>query len=264
MLHIGVFDSGVGGLSVLRSLREVLPAARFTYFADSRYAPYGERDPAHVRDRSTRIAASLFAAGADALVVACNTATALAIDGLRTAWPSQPIIGIEPGIKPAVAASRSARIGVLATPSTLRSDRFAKLLKDHANGCEVICQPCPGLAARIEQGHLDAPDIRERVRAVCEPLREAGVDVVVIGCSHYPFVQAQIAQALGPRVQIIDTAQAVARQAALQCKSLVIARRELVAEVVLMTHADADLLARLATEWLPFAWRLEQAPAELA
>ncbi len=262
--HIGLFDSGVGGLSVLRAVRGAMPESRLTYFADSAHAPYGERDAAHVRDRSHRITQALVELGAQVLVVACNTATAIAIDSLRGQWPQLPIVGVEPGIKPALALTRNARIGVLATPATLASERFMGLLAMHAKGCDVICQPCPGLAARIEAGQLDAQDLIARIDALCEPLRAQAVDVVVLGCTHYPFVRRHIEASMGPGVVIVDTATAVARQVATRCAGLHGNQSTGAREVGLMTHADEALLRRLATEWLPFDVHIATAPPALA
>jgi glutamate racemase len=263
-LHVGLFDSGVGGLSVLRALHHAMRRAHFSYFADSTHAPYGERDPAHAIERSLRITDALLARGAGAIVVACNTATALAVDALRTAHPELPIIGVEPGIKPAVALSSVRRIGVLATPATLTSERFERLLREHAGGVEVVRQPCPGLAARIEAGDLDAPDLAQQVAAFCAPLRERGVDVVVLGCTHYPFVRHHVQAALGPAVEIIDTAEAVAQQAARRCEALMPNNTSPSRPAELLTHAHDGVLARLAAQWLRFECRTVSAPAELA
>jgi glutamate racemase len=263
-LHVGMFDSGVGGLSVLRALHRALPRARFSCFADSTHAPYGERDPDHAIGRSMRITDALVARGAGAVVVACNTATALAVDTLRAAHPALPIIGVEPGIKPAAARSRAGRIGVLATPATLASARFERLVREHANGVEVVRQPCPGLAARIEAGDLDAPELVQQVAAFCGPLSARGVDVVVLGCTHYPFVRHHVQAALGPGVQIIDTAEAVALQAARRCGALMPINASPPGAAELLTHANDGTLARLAAQWLRFECRSVPAPADLA
>jgi glutamate racemase len=213
-LEIGVFDSGLGGLSVLRALQAAMPSASFLYVADSAYAPYGERGAKEVELRSLRISEFLVSHGASGLVVACNTATALAIGALRARHPDLPLVGIEPGLKPAVAATQNGRIGVMATPATLASERFGRLLQTQAQGSFVLSQPCPGLADLIEQGDLNAPNVIEAVQRFCEPLRRAEVDTVVLGCTHYPLVAQHIQAALGKHVQLIDTAAAVARHAA--------------------------------------------------
>lgn len=211
-LSIGVFDSGVGGLSVLRALREHLPLATLLYVADSGHAPYGEKSEAFITGRSQAIAEFLLSQGAEVLVVACNTATATSVHALRTRHPHLPIVGIEPGVKPAVAASVARKVGVLATPGTLASGRFARLMEQHAGDAQILPQPCPGLAKAIEGGLLDTPVLRELIHRFCTPLQQAGVDTVVLGCTHYAFVAPLIAKSMGPAVQLIDTSDAVARQ----------------------------------------------------
>ncbi len=210
-LRIGVFDSGLGGLSVLRALRAQMPAATLLYVADSGHAPYGERDDAFIQARSEHISDFLVHQGADAIVVACNTATAAAIHRLRLRCGDLPVIGVEPGVKPAVALSASKRVGVLATPGTLGSLKFRRLVEQHGQGAHLVLQACPGLAREIESGMLDTPALREMVARFCTPLHDAQVDTVVLGCTHYPFVAPLIQAALGPRVHIVDTAHAVAQ-----------------------------------------------------
>ncbi len=215
--HIGVFDSGLGGLSVLRALRARLPEAELTYVADSGHAPYGERDDHFIAERSHRICAFLLARQVDAIVVACNTATAAAIHLIRETHPHLPVVGVEPGVKPAVAHSRNKRVGVLATPSTLSSDKYKRLIESHAQGALIVAQPCPGLAREIEAGELDTPALRALVERFSAPLKQAKVDTVVLGCTHYPFVRPLFTQALGPDVMIMDTADAVAAHTARLC-----------------------------------------------
>lgn len=211
--RIGLFDSGVGGLSVLRALQRQAPQVALRYVADSGHAPYGERSDEHVQQRSLQIADFLVGQGIAALVVACNTATASAIALLRQRHPALPVVGVEPGLKPAAAASPRGRIGVLATGGTLRSARFARLLAAHRGQSEWHLQACPGLAQAIEQGDPDGDAVRRLVARHCAPLRDAGVDTVVLGCTHYIFVAHHIQAELGPGVRLIDTADAVARQA---------------------------------------------------
>lgn len=211
---VGVFDSGIGGLSVLREIRAQLPSVDLHYVADSGYAPYGERGEDYVSARSLRIARHLVDHGAVVLVVACNTATAAAVQTLRLTWPRLAVVGVEPGIKPAIAATRNGRIGVLATPGTLASEKFRRLLQSQAGDTRVLPQPCPGLASLIERGDFESPDIRQALHAFCAPLRAAEVDTVVLGCTHYAFVRTMIEAELGPAVRIVDTAEAVARRAA--------------------------------------------------
>ncbi|MFN3810056.1 MAG: glutamate racemase [Roseateles asaccharophilus] len=211
---IGVFDSGVGGLTVLRELRRQLPGVPLCYLADAAHAPYGERSPDYIAARSLRLAEHLQAQGARLLVVACNTATAHAIAVMRQRWPALPIVGTEPGIKPAVAASTTRRIGVLATPATIASARYQDLLQRHAGEARVISQPCPGLADLIERGELDSPQLRALVDELCAPLRAAEVDTVLMGCTHYPLIQDRLQAALGPAVRLLNIETAVAQQAA--------------------------------------------------
>jgi glutamate racemase len=218
--EIGVFDSGVGGLSVLRELRRQLPEPRMRYVADTAYAPYGPRSPDDIRARSERVASHLIDAGARLVVIACNTATAHAIDALRQRWPQVPFVGTEPGIKPAVAASRLGRVGVLATPATAASERYRALVSRHAGATQVVTQGCAGVVDWIEAGRWDAPELRELWARYCEPLRAAAVDTVLLGCTHYPLVQEQVQAAMGPDVRILNVEAAVAQQAARLWQSL--------------------------------------------
>lgn len=217
---LGVFDSGVGGLTVLSELRRLLPDVPMRYVADTAHAPYGQREPDYIVQRSLVVGGHLIDQGARVLVVACNTATAHAIAALRQRWPDLPIVGTEPGIKPAVAASRNGRIGVMATPSTIASARFADLISRHAGGARIISQPCPGLVALIESGELDTPAMRDLLRALCEPLIEAEVDTVLMGCTHYPLVQRQLQRVLGDQVLLLNIESAVAQQAGKQWRAL--------------------------------------------
>ena len=212
--EIGVFDSGVGGLSVLRELHALLPDVGLHYVADAAYAPYGQRSPDEIRQRSEQIAAHLIEAGAKLIVVACNTATAHAIEALRARWPRVPFVGTEPGIKPAVSATRNGRIGVLATAATAASSRYQALVARHGQGAEVFTQACPGVVDLIEAGQLDAPELRALVARYTAPLREAQVDTVLLGCTHYPFIEALWHEALGPEIQLLRIETAVARRAA--------------------------------------------------
>jgi glutamate racemase len=220
---IGIFDSGIGGLSVLKALRSELPNEHFIYIADSGHAPYGERDDAHVIARSLAIAAYLMQQNIKALVVACNTATAAAIDVLRARHPNLPIIGVEPALKPAVAASKTKRIAVMATRSTLASARFAALLAAHATQARFELLPCDGLAEAIEQSSQNQ-NATELIATCARIMCGRGIfnaqfdgvseiDTIVLGCTHYAFAAQHIATLIGPGVQLLDTGAAVARQA---------------------------------------------------
>lgn len=218
---IAVFDSGLGGLTVLRALRGQLPQEDFFYYADTRYLPYGDRPEAFIRERGVRIAEGLAARGAKALVIACNTATAAAAEAIRAAV-SLPVVALEPGVKPAAALSRRGVVGVLATTRTLHSARFQRLVASHAGHLQVLAQACPGLADAIEVHGAHSPAVDELLDRFIPPLMQAGVDVVVLGCTHYPWVAEGIARRLPDTCQLLDTGEAVARQLArlLQAGSL--------------------------------------------
>jgi len=251
-VRIGVFDSGVGGLSVLRALREQLPDAELLYVADSGHAPYGEKTDAFVVARSQAIADFLMAQGADMLVVACNTATAAAVQALRSTWPDVPIVGVEPGIKPAATLSRNGKVGVLATEGTLASQRFRDLLARHGHSVSVVTQACPGLAREIELGELDSPQLRTLVATFSQPLLRAGVDTVVLGCTHYPFVRELFQAVLGPAVTIVDTSDAVARRAATLAATVRPRPRATVTPGAarLWSSGDPARLSSVAARWL--------------
>jgi glutamate racemase len=208
---IGVFDSGVGGVSVLREIRRVLPAEDLIYLADSAYTPYGDRPAAVIIERSIAMVTLLEREGVKAVVVACNTATGIAVDALRARF-AMPIIAIEPAVKPAAARTRSGVVGVLATTQTLASGRFAKLVEAHAAGVRVVTQPSPGLVERVETGELSTAATRSLVEQYVRPLLENGADTIVLGCTHYPFLSAVIQDVVGPAVAVIDPAVAVARE----------------------------------------------------
>lgn len=209
--RIGVFDSGLGGLSVLRALQKQLPCAEMLYVADSRNAPYGEKDQTFILQRSEIIADFLLHQGAQVIVIACNTATAAAVQHLRSRWPDVAIVGVEPGVKPAVSATENGNVGVMATPGTLASPKFRTLIERHKNHANITVQPCPGLAAEIEGGDLDTPRLRELVARFSKPLSDAHVDTVVLGCTHYPFVRPLLEQTLGSKIRLIDTSDAIAK-----------------------------------------------------
>jgi glutamate racemase len=246
---IGVFDSGVGGLSVLRAIQTTLPRDFFLYFADSAHAPYGERDDAYVMERSMRIAQHLVTSGCQAIVIACNTATAVAADALRQRWPDVAIVGVEPGIKPAVASSKNRRVGVMATQSTLQSRRFVGLLERYSEGAQIIEQACTGLALAIEAGDLRARNVQELVDRYCTPLKSAGVDTVVLGCTHYVFVQDLVRQVMGPDVTVLDTAQAVAKEVARRLQALP-PTHSTGPGLRLESSGDVTPLVSLARSWL--------------
>ena len=208
--RIDAFDSGVGGLSVLRQIHRRLPAVSIRYIGDVAHAPYGERSPGAVLARAERIVGHLVEQGAGLVVVACNTATVLAIETLRARWPATVFVGVEPGVKPGVAASRTRRIAVMATRATVRSARFRRLVELHATGVHVHVQACPGLVDVIETGVQDGPALLAVLAPYCDAIRDAKVDTVVLACTHYAFVGEAIRRLLGPGITLIDTASAVA------------------------------------------------------
>lgn len=208
---IGIFDSGVGGLSVLRHIREEMPYENLLYVADSAHAPYGGKSPHDIQARSLALTGFLVEQGAKAVVVACNTATAAAIGVLRERF-ALPVIGMEPAVKPAVAATRSGVVGVLATTGTLKSAQFAALLETYSRNVRVVTQGCPGLVECVERGALDAPETRALVSHYVAPLLQEGADTLVLGCTHYPFLRPVIAELTEGRIALIDTGAAVARQ----------------------------------------------------
>jgi glutamate racemase len=213
---IGVFDSGIGGLSVFKALRAELPRESFVYVSDSGHAPYGERDAAHVIARSHAIVSYLMEQHhIKALVVACNTATALAIDTLRQTWPDLPIVGVEPALKPAALQSQTRRIGVMATRGTLASPKFKALVDSLQASVEVVQHACDGLADAIEHG--DDSRIESLCQQAIKAMGEFGsgsgqIDQLVLGCTHYPFAASQLQALLGPQVRLIESGEPVARQ----------------------------------------------------
>lgn len=215
---IGVFDSGLGGLSVLKHIRACLPHEDLLYFADSGFAPYGGRPESEIVVRTLAIAEFLLQHQAKALVVACNTATAAAIKALRARYPALPVVGVEPGLKPAAALTRSGTVGVLATKFTLSSEKF-NLLREQvssASNVRFLPQPCVGLVDQVEKGELRSAETAMLVRRYVEPLLEQGADTLVLGCTHYPFVLPLIEEVINRRathpVTIVDTGEPVARQ----------------------------------------------------
>ncbi len=210
---IGVFDSGLGGLSVLAALVEALPQMDFRYYADTAHVPYGNKSDEQIQRRVLAIGEELASMGCDLIVVACNTATAAAVQALRARHPQIPVVGVEPGIKPAAQNSQSRRIAVLATESTAKSTRLHKLIRDHANGVEVFVEPCPGWATHVEMLQLDDPALADDIRTRIEPLLAKGVDRFVLGCTHYSFLAPLLNCVIKDRAQLVDVADAVARQA---------------------------------------------------
>lgn len=208
---IGVFDSGLGGLSVLAALVDALPGADFVYFADTAHVPYGNKEDHYIQRRVLAIGEDLVAQGCQLLVVACNTATAAAVQALRLAHPGIPVVGVEPGIKPAARATRSKRIAVLVTESTARSERLARLIREHAAHVDVHIEPCPGWATQVESLRLNDPDMANDAARRLHPLLASGVDQIVLGCTHYSFLRPVLEPLVAGKADLIDVADAVAR-----------------------------------------------------
>ncbi len=209
---IGVFDSGLGGLSVLAAIAHALPQADLLYFADTAHVPYGDKTDAFIRERVLAIGKHLVAQGCSLVVVACNTATAAAVAAFRELLPALPVVGVEPGVKPAAAASLSGRIAVLATVSTTRSQRLADLIRQHAGGVQVDVVACDGWATRVETLHLDDPGFAAEARRHLAPLLAAGADQIVLGCTHYAFLRPVLEPLVAHQAALVDVADAVARQ----------------------------------------------------
>lgn len=212
MASIGIFDSGAGGLSVYRELVKLLPRERYLYFSDNAHCPYGEKTPRYIQERGRAITEILLGLGADIIVVACNTATAAAIATLREEYPAVPFIGMEPAVKPAALGTRSGVIGVLATAGTLKGSKYLKTRGLYEDNVKIVEHVGQGFVELVEGGILDGPEAEATVRASLQPLLDAGADTIVLGCTHYPFLQPVIERLAGPDVKVIDPAPAVARQ----------------------------------------------------
>lgn len=211
---IGVFDSGIGGLGIFADIRRLLPAADMVYLADHAQAPYGVRTLDDVRRRSEEVAGWMIGRGCSVITIACNTASAAALHPLRRRHPEIAFVGMEPAIKPAVQSTGTGRVGVVATAATFQGELFASVVDRFAAGVDVVTTACPRWVEMVERGRLSGPEAEIEVRRCLAPLLEAEVDVVVLACTHYPALAPLIAEVMGPAVQIIDPAPAVARQTA--------------------------------------------------
>jgi glutamate racemase len=216
---IGVLDSGVGGLSLLRAIQAELPQENLLYVADSAHAPYGDKSPAWISARSAQIISFLVGQQCKAVVIACNTITAVAVSELRDSF-AIPIIAIEPAIKPAAVMTQSGVIAVMATTRTLHSESLQRLRKRYAAGVEVLFVPCPGLADKVESVDLHSSEVEQLLRSLLTPALDKGVDTLVLGCTHYPFLLNSIQRVVGPDVQIIDPSAAVAAEVGRRLQAL--------------------------------------------
>lgn len=208
---IGVFDSGLGGLSVVREVLRLDPNAHIIYLGDRAWAPYGERQLDELRTRAESITRHLLAMGADTVAIACNTASAAALHHLRATYQDVVFVGMEPAVKPAVGLTRSGVIGVLATPATFQGELFASVVDRFAQDVEVIAQPCPGWVELVEEGRPDVEMMR-MIEQSLQPVLDRGADVLVLGCTHYPFLRQYIEALAGPNIRLVDPGEAVARQ----------------------------------------------------
>ncbi|MCL6635328.1 MAG: glutamate racemase [Peptococcaceae bacterium] len=208
---IGLFDSGVGGLSIMREVRRLLPAEDLLYFADSAHCPYGLKPPAAIRARALVICDFLLSRGVKVMVIASNTTSVAALDAVRER-AGVPVVGVEPAVKPAVSVTRNGRVGVLATGVTLAGERFNSLVERFGDGVEVYTQPCPGLVELVESGRWERPGAEALLARYLDPLLARGVDTVILGCTHYPFLRPLVEKLAGDGVTVIDTGEAVARQ----------------------------------------------------
>lgn len=209
---IGIFDSGVGGISVLRTIREQMPEEDIIYFGDQGHIPYGSRPMEQIRGFSEAITKFLLEQNAKIIVVACNTASAAALKYLREKFPDLQFVGMEPAVKPAAEHTQTGKVGVLATPATFQGALYASVVERFASGVELLPETCPGLVQQIEQGNFDGEETNKILEDVLLPMLEKNIDTVVLGCTHYPFVIPLIQQIVGEKVRVIDPAPAVARQ----------------------------------------------------
>ncbi|MEK7277838.1 MAG: glutamate racemase [Chloroflexota bacterium] len=209
---IGIFDSGLGGLSILKEVRRQLPRESILYFADQGRLPYGPRPVSEIRQFSEQVTRFLLARGAKVVVVACNTASAAALAHLRQTFPDVPFVGMEPAVKPAAENSKTRVVGVIATQATCQSEVFASVVDRFAKGVTVLTQACPGLVTQVEAGEFDSRRTRELLRTYLDPMTDGGIDSLVLACTHFSFLSPAIADVVGPEVTIVDPAPAVARQ----------------------------------------------------
>jgi len=209
---VGIFDSGIGGLSVLLAIRKELPREHLIYIGDQANVPYGSRSLEEVRQLSEGLTNFLLKQNAKLIVVACNAASAAALRYLRERYPEVPFVGMEPAVKPAAEYTHTGKVGVLATPATFQGELYASVVERFAQGVEIYQDTCPGLVKQIEVGRLDTPKTRRILESALKPMLAAGIDTVVLGCTHYPFVMPLIQKIVGNDVRVIDPAPAVARQ----------------------------------------------------
>lgn len=248
---IGVFDSGLGGLSVWRELDVMIPAEKVLYIADSAYVPYGTRPPEEIRARSIAVTRFLIARGVKLVVVACNTASAIAIDDLRAKFPDTQFVGLEPAVKPAVGMSLTGRVGVLATPRTVSGDRLRVLIEHWADGVKVHSIAGNGMVELVEAGQLEGEKVNQVLAPILDPLLDLDVDVLVLGCTHYPFLRQAIERYVGPDVRVIDSGEAIARRTMnLLQTDRMLHERGVLGALTMFTTGNAAEASRVASQLL--------------
>ena len=242
---IGIFDSGVGGISVLRAIRQQLPNENLLYFADQAHVPYGPRSLEEVRHFSEEITNYLLEQGAKLIVVACNTASAAALHYLRERFPNIPFVGMEPAVKPAAEQTSSGVVGVLATPATFQGELYASVVERFASGVTVLQNTCSGLVEEIERGAVDGAKAEQILESALRPMLGRGLDTVVLGCTHYPFAIPQIEAICGDSVRVIDPAPAVARQVERRLDALQLLNPQVDGQIQLITSGESAKLKSL-------------------
>jgi glutamate racemase len=264
---IGIFDSGVGGLSVLRAVRQVLPQEPMIYLADQAHVPYGLRELEEVRIFSEGISRFLIEQGCKLIIVACNAASAAALFHLREVFPNTPFVGMEPAVKPAAEKTQSGVVGVLATSATFQGALYASVVERFANGVALLQDTCPGLVSQIEVGFLDTPETRLILEKALLPMLAKNIDTIVLGCTHYPFVIPLIQEIVGDSVRVIDPAPAIARQASRlldlgdlrQDHSVPAAKsQETADEIQILTSGDPAALSSLLPKLIKQNWPVTQ------
>lgn len=260
---IGVFDSGVGGLSVVRELISRLPDESILYIADQANVPYGNRNLIEVRQISEKIVRFLIQSGAKTIVVACNTASAAALYYLRETFPDTPFVGMEPAVKPAAEQTQSGTVGVLATPATFQGKLYESVVNRFASGVNVIQQTCPGLVEQIETGQINSDETHALLSAALQPLIEKNIDTLVLGCTHFPFVIPVIKKITGKDVTVIDPSPAVARQterilAAHNLQSSFNAANQSPPRIILYTTGDMGSFERISRSLLNVSYPVQK------
>lgn len=249
-LPVAVFDSGVGGISVLRELRKELPQEDFLYYGDSANAPYGNKDTAKVRELTMRAFDNLEQIGFKAVVVACNTATSAAIRQLRERYKDMPVIGIEPALKPAVDRHPGGRILVMATETTLREEKFAALMDRYSTVCDIDSLPCPGLMEYVERGELDSPELERYLQDLLAPALHTTPAAIVLGCTHYPFLRPVLRRIVGEQTELIDGSIGTARETARQLRAAELCKSQKSGSVHFYSTGSDDKMTELCKQLL--------------